>query len=179
VLGFYYHTIPEIVVRLFERRYENMLSLTRWHLFLVAWCTLSGAAPGHAQEEDFTRAAQAFRQGKQPVQAISETTLLCEAEEFAVDGKGWQAKPFGANYYAATFANSFLSRKAYLEAPPQGETSLAHLDVQVPKAGKYLALVRYEAPFKFEAHFRLVIEQNGKKVLDRLPRSSWRRDRPS
>lgn len=127
-----------------------------------------GGSPASAQEEDFTKVAQAFRKNGQPVTAISETTLICEAEEFQSDGKGWQAKTLGTNYYAATFANSFLSRKAYLGAPEQCETTSAKLDVVVPKAGQYLALARYEAPYRFEAQFRLVIEQNGKKVLDRL-----------
>lgn len=143
--------------------------LLRFHFgpAVLLLSVLIGPTRAVAQEDDFAKAAQGFRQGL-PVQPVSETTLVCEAEEFAVDGKGWQAKPFGMNYYAATFANSFLSRQAYLGAPEQGETTSARLDVQVPKAGKYLALIRYEAPFKFEAQFRLIIEQQGTKVLDRL-----------
>ncbi len=130
-----------------------------------------GVSRAGAQEEDFTKAAQAFRAKGQAVTAVAEATLICEAEEFRSDDKGdkgWQAKTLGTNYYAATFANSFLSRKAYLGAPEQGETTSAKLDVVIPKAGPYLALARYEAPYRFEAQFRLVIEQNGKKVLDRL-----------
>src|SRR5205814_6719910 len=40
--------------------------------------------------------------------------------------------------------------------------------VQVPKAGRCLALVRYEAVYRFETQFRLQVEQDGKKLLDRL-----------
>lgn len=148
-----------------------------FHRTVVA-VLLLGTFQASAQEEDFTKAAQAFRKNGQPVAAVSETTLICEAEEFQIVPPspplakggmgGWQAKTLGTNYYAATFANSFLSRKAYLGAPEQGETTSAKLDVVVPKAGAYLALARYEAPYRFEAQFRLVIEQNGKKVLDRL-----------
>ena len=39
-----------------------------------------------------------------------------EAEEFQPAGDAWRARPWGENYYAATFANSFLSRKAFLGA---------------------------------------------------------------
>ncbi len=127
------------------------------------------AGISRTQEEDFSAQAQAYRKNKEPVAPLSETTILAEAEEFQVAGKGgWQAKPFGTNYFAATFANSFLSRKAYLGAPEQCAKSTASLEVEVPKAGKYLALVRYESCYRFETQFRLRIEQNGKTVLDRL-----------
>jgi len=121
----------------------------------------------HAQEGDFTKAAQAFRQGT-PVPALNDTTVVAEAEEFKVLSPGWQAKPFGTNYYAATFANSFLSRKAYLGAPEDGTATLASIQVKVPKAGKYLALVRYEAAYRFETRFTLMVEQKGAKKLERL-----------
>jgi hypothetical protein len=126
------------------------------------------AAQIEAQETDFTKAAQAYRPANQAVQPVSETTILCEAEEFRVQTPGWQAKPFGTNYYAATFANSFLSRKAYLGAPEQCETTAATIEVRVPKAGRYLALVRYEACYRFETQFRVQVEQNGQRKLDRL-----------
>lgn len=113
-------------------------------------------------------APQAYRKPGQPVQPVSDTTIICEAEEFQVTKPGWQARPWGTNYYAATFANSFLSRKAYLGAPEQCERSVATIDVQVPKAGRYLALVRYEAAYHFETQFRLQVQQNGRTVLDRL-----------
>jgi hypothetical protein len=45
---------------------------------------------------------------------------------------------------------------------------VASLEVQVPKAGRYLALVRYESCYRFETQFRLRVEQNGKVRLDRL-----------
>src|ERR1043166_4024185 len=108
--------------------------------------------------------------GAAPVQPISDTTILAEAEEFQLvsANDGWRAKPFGTNYYAATFANSFLSRKAYLGAPEQCAHNVAEITVNVPKAGKYLALVRYEACYRFETQFRLQVEQKGTKKLDRL-----------
>ena len=54
-----------------------------------------------AQFEDFSKAAQAFRAG-QRVAPLDDKTVVAEAEEFKVLSPGWQAKPFGTNYYAAT-----------------------------------------------------------------------------
>lgn len=127
------------------------------------------AAPAVGQQPDPVKAAQAFRTAKQAVAPLSDTTVVAEAEEFQPQGKGgWQAKAWGENYFCATFANSFLSRKAFLGAPEQCDRSAATITVSVPKAGKYLALVRYEACYRFETQFKLQVEQNGKKLLDRL-----------
>jgi hypothetical protein len=94
-----------------------------------------------------------------------------EAEEFQPASKndsGWQAKTWGQNYYSATFANSFLSRQAFLGAPAQTDGATSTLQVGVTEAGKHLVLVRYEAAYRFATEFRVRIEQNGKKVFDRL-----------
>ncbi|MFP6903165.1 MAG: hypothetical protein VCB81_05830, partial [Verrucomicrobiia bacterium] len=105
--------------------------------------------------------------GQHPVAPMADGNLLVEAEEFLPTGEGgWAAKPWGENYYAATFANSFLSRKAFLGAGEQAEGS-ATIKVRVPKAGRYLVLVRYEAAYRFETQFRVRVEQKGKRVLDR------------
>ncbi|MEX0712564.1 MAG: hypothetical protein WD278_09455, partial [Pirellulales bacterium] len=135
---------------------------------LAAWALLAAGTSAGADESDPIKAAQTYRRSGQPVAAQSDATLIAEAEEFQVSQPGWQARPWGTNYYAATFANSFLSRKAYLGAPEQCDRSAATIEVQVPAAGRYLALVRYEAAYRFETQFRVEIEQNGKMVLDRL-----------
>ncbi len=119
-----------------------------------------------------TSSAQAIAPGSYrqdlPVKPLNDTTILCEAEEFQPVGKdGWQARPWGENYYVATFANSFLSRKGFLGAPEQCAHALATLEIEVPRAGRYLALVRYEACYRFETQFTLRVEQNGVKKLDR------------
>ena len=105
-----------------------------------------------------------------PVNAAPDGNLYLEAEEFTVaDGEapGWEAKPWGENYYAATFFNTFLSRKAFLGAPAQCDDNVATIRANVPRAGRYMVLSRYEMPYRFEARFRIQIEQNGKMVLDR------------
>jgi hypothetical protein len=133
---------------------------------LVGWST--GAPLAAGCEPDAAKGAQAYRAGNQPVRAESETTVICEAEEFRMAGPGWQAQNWGSNYYAATLANTFLSRKAYLGAPEQCERAVATIAVEVPKAGRYLALVRFEAAYRFQTQFKLRIEQGGKIKLDRL-----------
>ncbi len=95
-------------------------------------------------------------------------TIICEAEEFQAVKPGWRAEKYGANYYVGTFGNTFLSRKAFLGAPEQCPRSAASLRVEIPLAGHYLALVRYEAAYRFETRFRLVIEQQGRTKFDRL-----------
>lgn len=112
--------------------------------------------------------ARAFR-GDTPVTAQPDGAIIAEAEEFKPAGSdGWAAKNWGENYYAATFANTFLSRKAFLGAAEQTSKREASIVVEVPKAGKYLALARYEAAFRFETQFKIRVEQGGKVKLDRL-----------
>ncbi len=125
----------------------------------------------NSAEIDTPAAAQALGKARAAVETQPDALIVCEAEEFqpaASTSPGWQAQRWGENYYAATFANSFLSRKAFLGAPEQCERSEATIRINVPAAGRYVALVRYEAAYRFETQFRVVIEQGGKKVFDRL-----------
>ncbi len=143
----------------------------RW--LLVGWSAAMAAAglaapsaadaPGHP--------ARAYRAKGEPVLPAPDGTLLCEAEEFQVAAPGpaaWQARPWGENYYAATMANTFLSRKAFLGAPENCDATAAGVTVSVPTAGRYLVLVRYEAAYRFETQFKVKVEQGGKVALDRL-----------
>jgi hypothetical protein len=128
---------------------------------------LLGPALAGAADVDPVKAARSFRTDKQAVEPASDTTVICEAEEFKVVSPGWEAKAWGANYYVATFANSFLSRKAFLGAPEQCARAVATITARVPNAGRYLALVRYEAVYRFQTQFRLKVEQGGQVKLDR------------
>ena len=77
--------------------------------------------------------------GEVPAGPAPDGNHYLEAEEFkpaSKDGSGWQAKTWGENYYAATFANSFLSRQAYLGAPAQANDAKASLQVEVAEDGK-------------------------------------------
>src|ERR1043166_687089 len=100
--------------------------------------------------------------------APASPPIITEAEEFRVVTPGWKAQKYGDNYYVGTFANTFLSRKAFLGAPEQCKKTVASIKIEVPAPGHYLAVVRYEAAYRFETRFRLIIEQAGHTKLDRL-----------
>ncbi len=112
--------------------------------------------------------AQMFRGKNEPVLPAPDGTIFCEAEEFKIEKGGWQAKKWGENYFAATLANTFLSRKAFIQAPSQCEEAIASINVSIEEPGNYLVLVRYEAPYRFETQFRVIVQQNGKTLMDRL-----------
>ena len=113
---------------------------------------------------------QAFGKARPAVTVQPDGLLICEAEEFrpAKTTGGWKAGRWGENYYAATFANSFLSRKAFLGAPEQCDNAAASIDVDIARAGRYLVLVRYEAAYRFETQFRVQVVQGGRTLVDRL-----------
>ncbi|MCC7191889.1 MAG: hypothetical protein IT444_03810 [Phycisphaeraceae bacterium] len=124
--------------------------------------------------EQLAQKAHDYR-GVQPVKAEPNGQLVAEAEEFqplpATDANtpAWKAGNWGENYYAATFANTFLSRKAFLSAPAHLNSPVsASINVEIPKAGRYLVLVRYEAAYRFETQFKVKVEQHGSVKLDRL-----------
>ena len=91
--------------------------------------------------------------------------LIAEGEDFLIDKAGWQVMPYRENYFASTFALTFLSRMACLSAPPQldGET-VAVQEVRVPYGGEYEVLARYEQPYDFTAEFTVEIRQRRKVV---------------
>ena len=97
-------------------------------------------------------AALAFAQPA-PEKAIR---LIAEAEDFKVEKGPWKVVPFRENYYASTFAISFLSRMACLGAPEQvneGQEAVASQGVDIPAAGEFQVLARYEQPFNFSVEF--------------------------
>jgi hypothetical protein len=138
---------------------------------LLAVFTIVAVNPAAGQP---VKAAQAFRMNGEPVQPAPDGTYFCEAEEFRVikpataQQRGWKAQPWGENYYAGTFANTFLSRKAFLGAPENCGETVATINVDVKEAGNYLAMARYEAAYRFETQFRIKIEQNSRVVFDQL-----------
>ena len=148
-------------------------ALRRFTFPLLAACSLaamwSSSALSAAEFEQMAGRAPVYR-GTVPVAAQADGSILLEAEEFQV-GKpeevGWRPGNWGENYYAATFAITFLSRKAFLGAPEQCKRTEATIEMEVPKAGRYLVLARYEACYRFETRFRIRVEQAGQVRLDR------------
>ena len=92
--------------------------------------------------------------------------LIAEAEDFTIKS-GWKIVPFRENYFASTFAISFLSRMACLGAPeqlPTGQTAIAEQIVQIPYADQFELLVRYEQPYNFSVEITVEVEQAGRVV---------------
>ena len=78
--------------------------------------------------------------------------LIAEAEDFKVTSPGWSIVPFRENYFASTFAITFLSRMACLGAPEQlsvGQEAVAEQAIELPYADTYEVLARYEQPYQF------------------------------
>ncbi len=92
--------------------------------------------------------------------------LFAEAEDFTV-ASGWEVVPYRDNYFAGTFAITFLSRMACLGAPeqlPPDRPAVATQTVRIPSADEYDVLVRYEQPYDHAVEFTLEVEQNGQVV---------------
>ena len=93
--------------------------------------------------------------------------LIAEGEEFKVEKGDWKVVPYGENYFASTFAITFLSRMACLGAPAQvekGQEAVASQTIKIPYADSYHVAVRYEQPYNFSVEFTVEIEQGGKVV---------------
>lgn len=140
-----------------------------WVIVGMVWlCVASRAFAIEPEAYNAVERAQQLRKQGEAVEVSPDGNLYCEGEEFQVQQPGWKARPWGENYYAATFANTFLSRKAFLGAPADCPPTTATINVSVPKAGRYLVLVRYEAAYRFETQFRVKVEQQEKTALNRL-----------
>ncbi|MFP4055752.1 MAG: hypothetical protein ACLF0G_02665 [Candidatus Brocadiia bacterium] len=90
--------------------------------------------------------------------------LFAEGEDFLAKEGGWRLVPYRENYYAATFAVTFLSRMACLGAPAQCEQVEAVQTVRIPYADAYQVFARYEQPYRFSCEFTVVVEQGGREV---------------
>ena len=90
--------------------------------------------------------------------------LMAEAEDFKIK-KGWGIVPYRENYFASTFAISFLSRMACLGAPAQlKEEAAAEQVVSIPRDGRYRLMVRYEQPYNFSCEFTMEVKQGSRMV---------------
>ena len=80
------------------RIFSVMLACLAGTLLFLTACLMNAAA----------ESPSAFR-STHPVAPLPNDLVVAEAEEFKPGGgNGWQARRFGENYYAATFANSLI-----------------------------------------------------------------------
>ncbi len=97
--------------------------------------------------------------------------LFAEAEDFEIVSGDWDVVPYRENYFASTFAMTFLSRMACLGAPeqtPADAPAVAEQAIVIPTPGDYDVLARYEQPYDFSAEFTVEVEQNGNVVYSKV-----------
>jgi hypothetical protein len=83
--------------------------------------------------------------------------------------QGWRPRAWGAgNYFAASGSNTFHSRRAHLHAPAATVTSMASATIVIPQTGVFSVLARYEALYRFDSAFRVLIHQDGQLKFDRV-----------
>lgn len=136
-------------------------------IFAILLATICAAAPTIATAQNTVRkmSPAARLDGPVPVR------LLAEAEEFTLEKPGWKVLPYRENYFASTFAITFLSRMACLSAPeqlPPGEQAVATQKVTIPESGQFTVMARYEQPLDYSVEFTVEVEQDGKVVYSKL-----------
>ena len=110
----------------------------------------------------------ASRAGAQPTAFKLAPAVAVEAEDFQVE-LGWKVvKNGGGNYMVDIIGFNHISGERLLSLDGKEEKGSAFLDVTIPEAGKYRLWARYEYPPFCETRFRVVIEQDGKAVLDHV-----------
>ena len=112
----------------------------------------------------------------QLVPYFSETITVIEAENLTATGfagsggEGWEPRAWahGGNYFASTVNNVFHSRRAFLHADAAATGAAASGTFHVAAASMYTVMIKYEALYRFETAFEVVIAQAGKTVLKRV-----------
>src|SRR6476659_3267030 len=95
----------------------------------------------------FTLAAIIYLTAPTSAQDKKPVRLVAEAEDFTVTSPGWKVMAFRDNYYASTFAVTFLSRMGCLSAPDEiapGKKAVAEQLITIPYEDTFEVLVRYE-----------------------------------
>jgi hypothetical protein len=91
-----------------------------------------------------------------------------EAEDFDVQSGDWSVVEYGRNYFASTFAITFLSHQACLGAPENlARDAVATEVVTIPTDGDYDLLARYEQPYEHLVEFTVEVRQRGAVLLKR------------
>jgi hypothetical protein len=98
---------------------------------------------------------------------------VVEAENMTAPGGGggWEAREWAhsPNYFAASLADTFLSRRAYLHAPANSTGhDVASASMKIGRTDNYHVLLRYEALYRFETPFRVTVEQGGQVVMEEV-----------
>jgi hypothetical protein len=94
--------------------------------------------------------------------------VAVEAEDFQVES-GWKVVRNGdGNYMVDIVGFNHISGERLLSLDAKDEKGSAFLDVTIPEAGPYRLWARYEYPAFCETRFRVVVEQDGKVILNHV-----------
>jgi hypothetical protein len=146
---------------------QRSITLAVFCFLVIAFCCArppavsADAVPAAPEAPVKKKTAEQKMEGSVPLR------LLAEAEEFTVNKPGWRVMPYRENYFASTFAITFLSRMACLSAPEQmpiGKQAMATQTITLPENGEFKVLARYEQPLDYSAEFTVEVEQDGKVV---------------
>jgi len=92
--------------------------------------------------------------------------VALEAEDFHVES-GWKVVHNGdGNYMVDVVGFNHISGERLLCVDGKSDDASAFMDFTVPETGKYRLWARYEYPGFCEARFHVVLQQDGKTVLD-------------
>lgn len=94
--------------------------------------------------------------------------VAVEAEDFQIES-GWKVIPNGhGNYMVDMIGFNHISGERLLGIDAKDTTASAFKDITVPVAGDYRLWVRYEYPPHCETRFRVLVQQGGKTLIDKL-----------
>ena len=111
---------------------------------------------------------------------FNQTMVLIEAENFSVPVTSrWAPREWGhreksgkktgddrTGFFAATVANTFHSRRDYLNGPADASPrDTAHAIISVTAAGDYNVLARYEHGYRFNAAFQVNISSDADEIV--------------
>ena len=91
-----------------------------------------------------------------------------EAEDFKIE-KGWKVLNYGqGNYMVDTVGFCHVSGEQLLSLPASESAGVASHELKVPAAGNYRLWVRYEYHAWTDARFKVVVEQGGKVIAEKM-----------
>jgi len=94
--------------------------------------------------------------------------VAVEAEDFTIES-GWKTIHNGhGNYMVDIIGFNHISGERLLGLDSKNDNASALMDVKIPEAGAYRLWVRYEYPPFCEARFRIVVQQDGRTVVDHV-----------
>eukprot|EP01045_Picozoa_sp_COSAG04_P035389 COSAG04_NODE_8150_length_1016_cov_0.923664_1_plen_278_part_01 len=128
--------------------------------------------------------APAAAQHAQHLPYFDTNLIVMEAENFTLSSgdevgarapSGWEAREWlhSANRFAASVADTYLSRRAYLHGPASADKSASatmDFELSAAEAGTYDVLLRYEAAFMFETpvHLSIAAASSSAPLFERI-----------